>query len=322
MNLRQLRTFVLIAEHGSIRAAARALHLTQPAAAQPARAGAKPGRRAGAPQPQGRGADRLRPGAVQARRADPAGNAPRPGRIGQMKDGAGGSLHLAVSSSALTVLPGALRDFRQRMPRVSVSFNEVAPPHSHELLESGHYDLLVQTEYGGQIDDGFTRATLYDLPLAVGARRPSAAPRAAAWPSCTTRSGWYRATSSRRPTCCAWPMPPMACRRPRCDPLPVHRRGPGPDRRKRRAGHLRARPVRASTAAAPCAWCRWTTRCPPRVCIVMRADSPPTPAAQCFMDCLHAARRDMKMSTIAPVVNASSSKIPAKPPEATRGHQE
>ena len=59
-----------------------------------------------------------------------------------------------------------------------------------------------------------------------------------------------------------------------------------------------------------------------RVCIVMRADSPPTPAAQCFMDCLHAARRDMKMSTIAPVVNASSSKIPAKPPEATRGHQE
>lgn len=27
-----------------------------------------------------------------------------------------------------------------------------------------------------------------------------------------------------------------------------------------------------------------------RVCIVTRADSPPTPAAQCFMDCLHAAR--------------------------------
>ena len=43
MNLRQLRTFVLIAEHGSIRAAARALH-PDPAGghAQPARAGAKP----------------------------------------------------------------------------------------------------------------------------------------------------------------------------------------------------------------------------------------------------------------------------------------
>ena len=99
------------------------------------------------------------------------------------------------------------------MPRVSVSFNEVAPPHSHELLESGHYDLLVQTEYGGQIDDGFTRATLYDLPLA-GARVGHPLRARAAWPSCTTRSGWYRATSSRRPTCCAWPMPPMACRRP------------------------------------------------------------------------------------------------------------
>lgn len=32
MNLRQLRAFVLIAEHGSIRAAARALCVTQPAA--------------------------------------------------------------------------------------------------------------------------------------------------------------------------------------------------------------------------------------------------------------------------------------------------
>ena len=170
MNLRQLRTFVLIAEHGSIRAAARALHLTQPAAAQPARAGAKPGRRAGAPQPQG--VELTAYGQALYKRAVLILQETRRAQeeIGQMKDGAGGSLHLAVSSSALTVLPGALRDFRQRMPRVSVSFNEVAPPHSHELLESGHYDLLVQTEYGGQIDDGFTRATLYDLPLAVGAR--------------------------------------------------------------------------------------------------------------------------------------------------------
>ena len=171
MNLRQLRTFVLIAEHGSIRAAARALHLTQPAATRNLRE-LEQSLDAELVRRSPKGVELTAYGQALYKRAVLILQETRRAQeeIGQMKDGAGGSLHLAVSSSALTVLPGALRDFRQRMPRVSVSFNEVAPPHSHELLESGHYDLLVQTEYGGQIDDGFTRATLYDLPLAVGAR--------------------------------------------------------------------------------------------------------------------------------------------------------
>ena len=225
MNLRQLRTFVLIAEHGSIRAAARALHLTQPAAAQPARAGAKPGRRAGAPQPQG--VELTAYGQALYKRAVLILQETRRAQeeIGQMKDGAGGSLHLAVSSSALTVLPGALRDFRQRMPRVSVSFNEVAPPHSHELLESGHYDLLVQTEYGGQIDDGSPAPRSTTCRWRWRARRPSAAPRAQ--PGRAARralagTGQYRvAVQPAAPGLCR-PWPAAA---PRCDPLPVHRRG-------------------------------------------------------------------------------------------------
>ena len=188
------------------------------------------------------------------------------------------------------MLPGALRDFRQRMPRVSVSFNEVAPPHSHELLESGHYDLLVQTEYGGQIDDGFTRATLYDLPLAVGARvgHPLRARSAELHEALWLVPGNIESPSNLL----RWPMPPTACRRPRCDPLPVHRRRLALIAESDALGifvrdlfehQLLPRPLRMVPLdhALPAA----------RVCIVTRADSPPTPAAQCFMDCPCGARR-------------------------------
>ena len=201
------------------------------------------------------------------------------------------------------------------MPRVSVSFNEVAPPHSHELLESGHYDLLVQTEYGGQIDDGFTRATLYDLPLAVGARVGH--PLRRAQPAAMHDALWLVPGNIESPSnllrlaYAAHGLPPPRDVIP-CQSIAVglaliaESDALGIFVRDLFEHQLLPRPLRMVPLdhALPAA----------RVCIVMRADSPPTPAARCFMDCLHAARRDMKMSTIAPVVNASSSKIPAKPP--------
>ena len=171
MNLRQLRTFVLIAEHRSIRAAARALFVTQPAATRSLReleqsVGAELVRRSA------RGVELTTYGEALYRRAVLILQEARKAQeeIGQMRDGEGGTLNLAISSSALTALPAALMAFRARMPRVAVSFNEVAPPYSHEQLESGRYDLLVQTEYDGNIDDGFARQTLFTLPMAVGAR--------------------------------------------------------------------------------------------------------------------------------------------------------
>lgn len=293
MNLRQLRTFVLIAEHGSIRAAARALHLTQPAATRNLRE-LEQSLDAELVRRSPKGVELTAYGQALYKRAVLILQETRRAQeeIGLMKDGAGGSLHLAVSSSALTVLPGALRDFRQRMPRVSVSFNEVAPPHSHELLESGHYDLLVQTEYGGQIDDGFTRATLYDLPLAVGARvghplrraRSLAELHEALW---LVPGNIESPSNLLRLAYAAHGLPPPRDVIP-CQSIAVglaliaESDALGIFVRDLFEHQLLPRPLRMVPLdhALPAA----------RVCIVTRADSPPTPAAQCFIDCLHAAR--------------------------------
>ncbi len=171
MNLRQLRTFVLIAEHRSIRAAARALFLTQPAVTRSLReleasVGAELVRRSV------KGIELTTYGEALHKRAILILEETRKAQeeIGQMRDGAGGTLNLALSSAALTVLPAALKAFRAQMPKVAVAFSEVAPPHSHEQLEAGRYDFVVQTEYDGEPQDHFARSTLYTLPLAVGAR--------------------------------------------------------------------------------------------------------------------------------------------------------
>ena len=293
MNLRQLRTFVLIAEHGSIRAAARALFITQPAATRSLReleasVGAELVQRSVRGIELTPYGDALHKRAVlmlqEARRAQED--------IAQMRDGAGGTLNLAVSSAALTVLPRALAAFRARMPRVEVAFNEVAPPYSHDQLEAGHYDFLVQTEYDGEIEDGFTRSTLFTLPLAVGARagHPLRDARGlgdlhdALW----LLPGNIQAPASLlRQAFAAHGLPQprdvIACQSiavalsiiAESDALGIFVRNLFDHRLLPRA--LRMVPLAHALPAA-------------RVAILTRADSPPTPAARCFIECLHAAR--------------------------------
>lgn len=293
MNLRQLRAFVLIADHRSIRAAARALFVTQPAATRSLRelehsVGAELVRRSA------RGVELTTYGEALYKRAVLILQEARKAQeeIGQMRDGEGGTLNLAISSSALTALPAALMAFRARMPRVAVSFNEVAPPYSHEQLESGHYDLLVQTEYDGNIDDGFSRQTLFTLPMAVGARighplrraRSLADMHDALW----LLPGNIQAPANLlRLAFDAHGLPPprdiIPCQSiaialaimAQSDALGIfvqalfdHQLMPRP---------LRMLPLAHELPAA-------------RVSILTRSDSPPTPAAQCFIDCLMTAR--------------------------------
>ena len=299
MNLRQLRAFVLIAEHRSIRAAARALFITQPAATRSLReleqsVGAELVRRSARGVELTTYGDALYKRAViilqETRRAQE--------EIGQMLDGEGGTLNLAISSSALTALPAALMAFRQRMPRVAVSFNEVAPPYSHEQLESGRYDLLVQTEYDGDIEDGFARRTLFTLPMAVGARvghplrhaRSLADMHDALW----LLPGNIQAPSNLlRLAFDAHGLPPPRDVIP-CQSIAIalaimaESDALGIFVRALFDHQLMPRPLRMVplTHELPAA----------RVSILTRAESPPTPAAQCFIDCLlHAqARADLR----------------------------
>lgn len=289
MNLRQLRAFVLIAEHGSIRAAARALFVTQPAATRSLReleqsVGAELVSRSA------RGVELTPYGTALYKRAVVILQEARRAQeeIGQMRDGEGGSLNLAISSAALTVLPAALAAFRARMPRVAVAFNEVAPPFSHEQLESGRYDFLVQTEYDGDIDDGFARTTLFTLPLAVGARaghplrhaRTLADLHDALWllpgniqaPANLLRLAFeaHKLPAPRDVIPCQSIAVALAIIAD-SDALGIFVRNLFDHRLLPR--DLRMVPL---SHALPTA----------RVSILTRADSPPTPAAQCFIDCL------------------------------------
>lgn len=289
MNLRQLRAFVLIAEHGSIRAAARALFVTQPAATRSLReleqsVGAELVSRSA------RGVELTPYGTALYKRAVVILQEARRAQeeIGQMRDGEGGSLNLAISSAALTVLPAALAAFRARMPRVTVAFNEVAPPFSHEQLESGRYDFLVQTEYDGEIDDGFARTTLFTLPLAVGARaghplrhaRTLAELHDALWllpgniqaPANLLRLAFeaHKLPAPRDVIPCQSIAVALAIIAD-SDALGIFVRNLFDHRLLPR--DLRMVPLSHALPAA-------------RVSILTRADSPPTPAAQCFIDCL------------------------------------
>ncbi len=293
MNLRQLRTFALIAEHGSIRAAARALSVTQPAATRSLReletsVGVDLVRRSV------KGVELTTYGEALYKRAVVILQETRRAReeIGQMRDGEGGTLNLAVSSAALVVVPAALSAFRARMPRVAVSFNEVAPPHSHEQLESGRYDLLVQTEYDGDVGDRFCHHTLFLLPVAIGGRVGHPLRRAnsladlqdALW---VVPGNAGAPTNLLRLAFAAQGLPPppdiIACQSiavalaimAESDalgifvrPLFEHHLLPP---------QMRMMPLKHELPAA-------------RVSVVTRADSPLTPAAQCFMECLIAAR--------------------------------
>jgi len=300
MNLRQLRAFALIAEHGSIRAAARALAVTQPAATRSLReleqsVGVDLVRRSV------KGVELTSYGEALYKRAIVILQETRRAReeIGQMRDGEGGTLNLAVSSAALVVVPDALVAFRARMPRVAVSFNEVAPPYSHEQLESGRYDFVVQTEYDGEISDGFAHRPLFTLPLAVGARlghplrkaRSLAELHDAPWlvpgnpeaPTNLLRLAFAaHGLSLPRDTISCHSVAVALAIMAKSDALgifvrPLFEHDLLPT-------NMRMMPLAHDLPSA-------------RISILAKKESPPTPAAECFIDCLIATRDSMFASS-------------------------
>ncbi|VVD93557.1 HTH-type transcriptional regulator TsaR [Pandoraea aquatica] len=173
MNLQHLHAFTIVAQQQSIRSAARVLGLSQPAVTRIMRElernvdthllhrGSK-------------GIELTPFGQALLKRAHLILEEARKAQdeLDQMRDGAGGSLNIAISSTAaLSLFPSALQRFRERMPRVELTISESAPPHTQDQLEAGRLDFAVLTELEGGAADGFERTVLLPMQLVVVGRK-------------------------------------------------------------------------------------------------------------------------------------------------------
>lgn len=171
LSLRQLQIFRAVAESGSIRSAARSVHLTQPAVTHAVR---ELERSVGTPLfvRSVKGVVPTDIGAALLRRSRLLFNEVRRTQeeIVQLRDGTGGQLCIAFSSAAGQLLPDALTDFRARRPGVALELHEITWSTGDDRWRSGGYDFAVVSESGEPQDDGLLREKLLELPLSVVAR--------------------------------------------------------------------------------------------------------------------------------------------------------
>jgi LysR family transcriptional regulator of abg operon len=173
MKPNQLQAFVAVTEQMSIRGAARVLQLSQPAVTKIVR---ELEREVGAP---------LMERSVKGVRLTSYGEAFAPrarllladmrrarDEIAQIRDGATGTVTVAVSTSvALTVLPGAFKEFHARLPAVDVRFSEAVLPAMLSQLRDGSLDFAVAHALPGTLDAQFDSTVLFPVRLVVGARQ-------------------------------------------------------------------------------------------------------------------------------------------------------
>lgn len=169
LRLRQLRTLLAIAEHGSLLKAARALGTSQPAVTKVLR---EVEQAVGVPLfdrlPRGVLAnDYGRAFVARARRV--LGEIDRIGDdLARIADGEAGTIVVgALPSAASGLMPGSLARFRHAHPSIVV---RVVHGRSDQLLpqlEAGSLDLVVGRLYEPQAPDDFRREVLYDEPISI-----------------------------------------------------------------------------------------------------------------------------------------------------------
>lgn len=171
LSLRQLEIFRAVAESGSIRSAARHVHLTQPAVTHAVQ---ELERSVGAPlfTRSVKGVALTEIGTALLGRSHRLFNELRrtEDEIVQLRDGTGGRLAVAFSSAATQLLPAALGDFRRRRPGVALELQEITWPDLDDRWRRGGYDLAVVSEWGDAGADGLQRECLLEQPLSVVAR--------------------------------------------------------------------------------------------------------------------------------------------------------
>jgi LysR family transcriptional regulator, regulator of abg operon len=181
MKLQQLRTFVAVAEHRSIRAAARALFVSQSAVTRTIR---ELERDLDVPLVHRSisGIELTDAGVAFQARANLLLEEMRRAReeLQFMKAGWHGHVAAAMTSTVgLTLLPGALETFMQRMPQAKVSITEDAGAVALRKLQDGTLDFFVANSIADSLPPEFSQQPLFLMQLVVGARNdhPLAAAR-------------------------------------------------------------------------------------------------------------------------------------------------
>lgn len=173
MKPNQLQAFVAVAAHQSIRAAARALGVSQPAVTRIVR---ELEREVGAPLVERslKGVTLTDYGAAFAPRARQLLEDMRRARdeIEQMRDGVRGRVTLAVSTAvAQQLLPLAFSQFHTALPLVDIRFHEVTMPGMLAQLGDGRLDFAVAHVLPGSLPEDFEAEPLFTVQLVVGLRK-------------------------------------------------------------------------------------------------------------------------------------------------------
>ncbi|WP_225785532.1 LysR family transcriptional regulator [Xenophilus sp. Marseille-Q4582] len=169
----QLQAFAAVAAHQSIRGAARALGVSQPAVTRIVR---ELEREVDAPLVERslKGVTLTEYGQAFAPRARQLLEDMRRARdeILQMREGVRGRVTLAVSTAvALTLLPPAFKTFHARLPGVDVRFHEVTMPGMLAQLTDGRLDFVVSHVLPASLPEDFVAEELFPVRLVVGLRR-------------------------------------------------------------------------------------------------------------------------------------------------------
>lgn len=171
MKIHQLRAFLAVFDHRSVRGAARALNLTQPAVTQ----ATKELETSLGVQLFQRGIAGVIPtifGEALEKRArticfdiERAGN-----ELDQIRDGSKGVVAIAISTAAaLDVLPPAFTHFRKSYPHVEVKLNEASIPSSLPKLMSGEIEFIVSQVLPGTLPD-WEVSVLYETSMIAAVR--------------------------------------------------------------------------------------------------------------------------------------------------------
>lgn len=172
MKPQQLRTFLAVAQHRSIHAAARALFVSQPAVTRTMREleqdlDIQLLRRSitGVELTDAGLAFQVRASLLLAdmRRARE--------ELQFMKEGANGRVAATLTSTVgLSLLSPALERFQQQMPRARVSLSEDTVPVALRKLQDGTLDFMVANTLSGSLGTAFHQEPLFRMSLTVAAR--------------------------------------------------------------------------------------------------------------------------------------------------------